>query len=147
MRLTVVMELALAEVGECSAGVLEGDSVGGLGSCEGVAGCDGVPHEQLPILTPHHRLLVLDLRLRAPHRGLSATAERPNAVVGLAFPSRLRERCINLFFCPYEIGSSPTVLFTRLIIRRSCQRSDVRSRERSEYVWRGSTDGQLEEGD
>jgi hypothetical protein len=61
------VRLALSELRESGASVLEGYSIGGVSGGEGVAGGDGRLHEQPPLLAPRHRLLVLDPRLRATH--------------------------------------------------------------------------------
>ena len=62
-----VLDLALGEVAEGGAGVLEGGGVAGVGGGEFVAGGDCLLHEVPAVLAPRHRLLVLDLRLVATH--------------------------------------------------------------------------------
>lgn len=62
-----VQHFAGAVVAEGGAGILEGHRVGGVRGREEVTGGYGVFHVHLPVLAAGHRLLVLDLRLRAPH--------------------------------------------------------------------------------
>ena len=62
-----VVDLAVGEVTEGGACVLESDGVGGVGSGEGVARRHAFRHEPLPLLASRHRFLVLELRLCAPH--------------------------------------------------------------------------------
>lgn len=61
------VRLALSELRESGASVLERDGVGGVSRGEGVARRHGQLHEQTPFLAARHRLLVLDPRLRATH--------------------------------------------------------------------------------
>lgn len=58
-------------IGKSGAGVLQGHGVGGVRGSEGVPFRDSASEKVFPLLAPRDRLILVNLRLGAPHQNFS----------------------------------------------------------------------------